>query len=315
MIDTRRRGYIDYEDFARWVAHDVTNPLQVIREVVRKHGLAPEELLRKMGLSVWSDALDEAQFCAAVKNLDRTLKTEQIYGLFMGMVEASGKVSIRHLLQNFTGHDCETVDFRNEVYKRIFSCVSEKQEELREAFDDVDKDHDGLVTEEHFISTLLANTVLDRATLLKFIPFLEFGPFGKKVKYEKFLDMMGKVALDKDHNPLQSVLKRLRYFLHHNSQTPASLLHRLAQKAKVNEVSTDLFAEFLKAKIDKRRELGQLRSLADKMDIDDDGLVSAHDLSYSLDNLHNQSFVAQPRSKSPVPSNGFSSSFTSFARR
>ncbi len=57
---------------------------------------------------------------------------------------------------------------------------------------------------------------------------MEFGPFGKKVKYEPFLEQMGHIALDKDFNPLQSVLKRLRYFLHHNSQTPMSLLQRLA---------------------------------------------------------------------------------------
>lgn len=75
------------------------------------------------------------------------------------------------------------------------------------------------------------------------------------------------------------------------------------------------FADFLKAKIDKRRDITQLRSLADKIDIDDDGVISPHDLVYGLENMNNQSYVSRPRSKSPLPSNGFSSSFTSFARR
>ena len=113
VIDKERKGFIVEEDFRRWVAHDVENPLQVIREIVRKHGLAPEELLRGMRLSVWSDPLDEQEFCKAVKRLDRTLKSEQVYGLFMSLVEKSGKISIRHLIQNFTGHGYETVDFRN----------------------------------------------------------------------------------------------------------------------------------------------------------------------------------------------------------
>ena len=30
----------------------------------------------------------------------------------MSLVEKSGKISIRHLIQNFTGHPYETVDFR-----------------------------------------------------------------------------------------------------------------------------------------------------------------------------------------------------------
>lgn len=42
------------------------------------------------------------------------------------------------------------------------------------------------------------------------------------------------------------------------------------------------FADFLKAKIDKRRDLPQLKNLADKIDIDDDGVISAHDLVYGL---------------------------------
>lgn len=113
----------------------------------------------------------------------------------MSLVEKSGKVSIRHLIQNFTGHPYETVDFRNEVYKKIFQACADKQEELREAFDEVDKDHDGLVTEEDFINTLIHHTLLTRPTLVKFVPFMEFGPFGKKVKYEPFLDQMGRIAL------------------------------------------------------------------------------------------------------------------------
>ncbi len=113
IIDKNRRGFITLEDFASWVAHDVENPLQLIREIVKKHGMSPEELLRVMRLSAWSDPLDETEFCKAVKRLDRTLKSDQVYGLFISVADKTGKVSIRSLMQNFTGHPYETVDFRN----------------------------------------------------------------------------------------------------------------------------------------------------------------------------------------------------------
>ena len=52
------------------------------------------------------------------------------------------------------------------------------------------------------------------------------------IKYENFLENMGKIAMEKNYNPLQVVLKRLKYFLGHNKQTPNSLLERIIYKKK-----------------------------------------------------------------------------------
>ena len=55
------------------------------------------------------------------------------------------------------------------------------------------------------------------------------------IKYENFLENMGKIAMEKNYNPLQVVLKRLKYFLGHNKQTPSSLLERIIYKKKQTE--------------------------------------------------------------------------------
>ena len=55
-------------------------------------------------------------------------------------------------------------------------------------------------------------------------------------------------------------------------------------------MSVGLFASFLKAKIDKKRDEGQLRKFAHFMDIDKDGYITEIDLTTCLANLNSDAF-------------------------
>lgn len=63
---------------------------------------------------------------------------------------------------------------------------------------------------------------------------------------------------NKNHNPLKQLVQRLAYFLESNKLSIANLLRRLGA-TETEGVPVARFAEFLKAKVEKRRELAELQ--------------------------------------------------------
>jgi len=82
------------------------------------------------------------------------------------------------------------------------------------------------------------------------------------------MDFLGKVCKvsNKNHNPFKSVVSRLSYFLKQNNISSGALLKRLSAASPQNTVAapgiigipTQLFAEFLKQKVEKKRTLDEL---------------------------------------------------------
>lgn len=112
----------------------------------------------------------------------------------------------------------------------------------------------------------------------------------------EFMSRMSEVS-NRDHNPFKSVVQRLAYFIDSNKQSIHSILKRLAASkgngenaSSADMVSTESFAQFLKSKIDKKRDLPQLRNFAYYMDIDKDGFISEIDLQTCLTNLNSDAF-------------------------
>jgi len=74
-----------------------------------------------------------------------------------------------------------------------------------------------------------------------------------KVSYIEFMERMCGLG-NKNHNPFKSVIQRLAYFVENNSLTTDTLLQRLGASFN-NPVTVSKFADFLKAKVEKRRDL------------------------------------------------------------
>jgi Ca2+-binding EF-hand superfamily protein len=55
-------------------------------------------------------------------------------------------------------------------------------------------------------------------------------------------------------------------------------------------MSITKFAEFLAAKVDKRKKFEDILIMSNQMDLDKDGIISEQDLKTCLTNLNSQSF-------------------------
>lgn len=166
---------------------------------------------------------------------------------------------------------------------------------MLQLLEDADPLNDGRVEPKGLKAVLLkVVSNVDEDTIDRFVRFLDKDKAGK-VKYMEFMHRMGEVS-NRDHNPFKAVVQRVAYFIESNKQSVQSILRRLAQKSGNSQVADQVsvtledFAVFLKHKIDKKRNISELRQYAHYMDIDKDGLISEIDLQTCLANLNSNTF-------------------------
>lgn len=116
-MDQNNDNRIDMKEWTDQIYEDASNPIQLIREVIQSNAISSEELLHKMHLRIWDDALDITKFMYAVRKLDPTLTDAQLRSMAQQMKNRDGKVEIMMMLQNLCGNEFETVDFRNRIFK------------------------------------------------------------------------------------------------------------------------------------------------------------------------------------------------------
>jgi Ca2+-binding EF-hand superfamily protein len=132
--------------------------------------------------------------------------------------------------------------------------------------------------------------------LERFVRFLDKDKLGR-INYMDFLGKVCKVS-NKNHNPFKSVISRLSYFLTQNKISSGALLKRLASASSQNTsaapgiigIPTNLFAEFLKQKVEKKRNLEELCNYSNMIDVDKDGFVTEADIETCIKNLPNMAF-------------------------
>ena len=137
---------------------------------------------------------------------------------------------------------------------------------------------------------------LSLVELERFVRFLDKDKLGR-INYMDFLGKVCKVS-NKNHNPFKSVVSRLSYFLKQNNIASGALLKRLSSASPHNTVAApgivgipcQLFAEFLKQKVEKKRTLDDLIQYSIMMDVDKDGFVTEADIETCIKNLSNMAF-------------------------
>lgn len=84
-----------------------------------------------MQLRIWDEPLEFPRLCEALRRLDPTLSEPQLRHLAKSLKNKDNKVEITALLRNLCGQDHETVDYRNKIFRQIYSEVNpHKQERL-----------------------------------------------------------------------------------------------------------------------------------------------------------------------------------------
>lgn len=107
-----------------------------------------------------------------------------------------------------------------------------------------------------------------------------------------FMDFLQKLTgiSNRDHNPFKSLVQRLDYFLKQNKLSTYEIIKRLAGDSGVLKVENDIFASFIKQKVDKKRDEYSISMYVNQMDVDKDGYITEEDLNTCIKNLNNMAF-------------------------
>ena len=133
-----------------------------------------------MKLRVWDNPLDNQAFHQALRNLDNSISDVQIRALFVSLKNDSSKVPVDALVRNLTGKPYETVDFRNQIYKKLYAEIyPDKEEALITQLQEQDTQNAGLVDGGGLLKVLVKNiTTVPREDLERFIRFLDKDKLG-----------------------------------------------------------------------------------------------------------------------------------------
>jgi Ca2+-binding EF-hand superfamily protein len=197
------------------------------------------------------------------------------------------------LVQNLTGKKFETVDYRNETFRKLFKEIyPNREQELITAFQEIDTMNQGLVKADQLYSVLKATVKsVSAVDLERFVRFLEPDSRGN-FNYMEFLARV--TDNQKSHQPFKVLVTRLNYFISNNKISVAVLLRKIggssSEQTSVPTISVQKFAEFLKQKVDKKSDLEHLLRMSRMIDIDKDNIVSELDITTCLKNLKNSAF-------------------------
>jgi len=250
-----------------------------------------------MKLRVWDKPLVLNGFITAMRNLDQSISDVQIKALFNTIKGADGKVEVPNLVRNFTGKAYETVDFRNKIFKQIYTEIYPKNEEKTiQLLQDQDETNIGLISGPSLLSVLTKVVKnVSRDDLDRFVRFLEKDKLGK-LSYMEFMAKMQKIS-NKNHNPFKTIINRLAFFLKQNSVTGADLIRRLSQSnsnyntgVSNTGITISIFASFLKQKVEKKRDIEELKKYVRMMDVDKDSFITEADINTCIKNLNNAAF-------------------------
>jgi hypothetical protein len=162
------------------------------------------------------------------------------------------------MINNICGTQQDTVDYKNNMFKQLYEDIYKKgkQDELLIQFENSDTYNDGRVAPKD-LQRILSNITNQKYTyddIQKFIRQVKKDE-NYKIGYLEFMDKITSLA-NKDHNPFRSLMHRLTFFLEQNKISVANLLSRLSLDSSA--ISINKFTDFLKQKIDKRRDFTEL---------------------------------------------------------
>ena len=224
-------------DWQTYIYEDSDNPLQMIRETVLENELTQDDLLFQMKLRVWDNALDKVAFHKAMRNLDPSISDVQIKAIFATLKNDQQVVPVCDLVRNFTGLPYETVDYRNEVFKKVYNEIyPHKEEQVIQLLQEADETNVGLIKAQALLNVLIKVIKnLSHTELERFVRFLDKDKLGR-INYMDFLGKVCKVS-NKNHNPFKSLVSRLSYFLKQNNISAGALLKRLSAASPHNTVA------------------------------------------------------------------------------
>ena len=129
VLDYNNDGELDQDEWLARVYCDSANPLQMLREIIQDNNLTADDLLFKMNLKLWDNPLDSSKLTESLRKLDPSLGEAQIRVVAKQLKNKDNKVEVSTLIINLSGKEFETVDYRNKIYKKIYSQIYPSNEQ------------------------------------------------------------------------------------------------------------------------------------------------------------------------------------------
>jgi hypothetical protein len=99
-----------------------------------------------MKLKPWDDAMDLAKLKKVIRNLDQTISESQITALFKSLKNSAGTIEVETLISNFTGQPYQTVEFRDKIFKQVYTEIyPQNEEKLIQLLGEKDSGNEGRV--------------------------------------------------------------------------------------------------------------------------------------------------------------------------
>jgi len=118
----------------------------MLREIVLDSGLTSDDLLFRMNLRAYDAPLDFPRLTESLRKLDPSLGETQLRALAKTLKNKDNKVEVDVLITNLCGKEFETVDYRNKVFKKIYSQIfPDKEHQLLKLLEEADPINDGRV--------------------------------------------------------------------------------------------------------------------------------------------------------------------------
>ena len=252
-----------------------------------------DDILFQMKLKIWDEPIAFPKFTGCLRRLDPSFSDGQLKMLFDKLKGQDGKIDIQVMLSNFAGTVHDTVDYRHKMFKSLYKEIYKTglQDELLRQLEAADERNDGRVSPkaiEKILKSLTGSKFTDEE-LLKFTRQLQKDD-DHKVKYIEFMDRITAIG-NKEHNPFKSIMQRLAFFLESNKINTAGLIQRLSLDG--SPISVSKFTEFLKAKVEKRKNPSELFVYAQYMDVDKDGFINLDDINTCMRNINSQAFFKE----------------------
>lgn len=253
------------EHWLRKIHTVAPNPLDHVRRVVKASGYTQSTLMHQLGLKLSDAPLDFRQFECAMQYCDPTFSDLQIKKLFTKLKEPSGKVPINKFVKNiFSRDENDTVDSQKHMLKQLYDEIyrKQKQNEFMRILEKADNNNDGKlepVQVGFFIRHITGggNSPFTDEQIEKFVaqvPKVD----NQKILYVDLLDLITSVG-NRNHNPFKGLVRKLDFFLATNKISVLELIERLDPlKGKTDGVALDQFAQFLKDKVEKGKDIPNL---------------------------------------------------------
>ena len=275
-LDTKQDKFIDLSEWMNKVYED-EGPLQSFKDTILKYNIDKEDLLIKLNAHSKQRLMIE-DMAEGLRRMDPTLTITNAINMSKVAAGSKGYIDVQDFLAQLSQKPEEFQgNWKEQILRKIQNKVKGNLNQLREILETADNRNSGVLDMVKFQECIFkAGLGLDSVEIERLGRVLDRNS-KLVVDYNEFLDHLEGPNIP-PQDPLKSVTGRLQVFLHQNELTAGQLLKKLGGNVDVLK-----FARFLKKKVQKQFDEVLLEEIAEKFDVNKDGVIDLNDLKAILE--------------------------------